>query len=86
MDVCAGTCGSRAPWGRRWRPEVATEVFSRWFVEIIGEVKVQPPAHTAVGKVRMLLLVTKAWHCPGGTRAACAWRGGWDGCPAPGHW
>lgn len=32
------------------------EVFSRWFVGITGEGKVQPPAHTAVGEVRALLL------------------------------
>lgn len=50
--------------------------FSRWFVEVTGEIKVQPPAHTAVSEVQMLLLVTKAWPCAGGTRAMCSWRGG----------
>lgn len=50
--------------------------FSRWFVEVTGEIKVQTPAHTAVSEVQTLLLVTKAWHCAGGTRAVCSWRGG----------
>lgn len=34
------------------------------------ELKVQPPARTAAGEVRMLLLFTEAWNCAGGTRAA----------------
>lgn len=56
--------------------EVVAGGFSRWFVEVTGEIKVQPPAHTAVSEVQMLLLVTKAWPCAGGTRAMCSWRGG----------
>lgn len=39
---------------------------------IVGELKVQPPAHTAVGEVQMSLLLTEAWHHAGGTRAAAS--------------
>lgn len=61
------------------------EVLNRWFIEIVEEVKVQPPAHTAVVSYECF-----CWHQ---SLASCwwrmgrlLWRGGWDGCPALGHW
>lgn len=58
---------------------------SRWFVEVTGEIKVQPPAHMAVSEVQMPLLpgpvlVGQDQSAPGGVDAVlvmgtpgCSW-------------
>lgn len=66
------------------------EVFSRWFVGITGEGKVQPPAHTAVGKVRALLppsimLVGQGQLAAGGVDGTAVQPRGTGDRASPGH-
>jgi len=56
MDVCSGTCGTELL-GVGGGGQRMIAVFSTWFVEIVGEVKI----HTAAGKVEMLLLSSCWW-------------------------
>lgn len=72
MDVCAGTCGSRALQDRRWWQGGSAD--GLWRSQ--GRSRCNHLLTQQLVRYKRFNLVTKAWSCAGGTRTVCSWRGG----------